>query len=84
MHTIFAKNYDSRYDKIQLPNAIWRAEMVREDEKGITLDSDGGDKIALILEEMDFWPVVSFLTPNQARELSYKLLDLSNRQTYEN
>lgn len=57
------------------PYRRWRVERVHESPEGVVV-GEGGDRIALILEDKDFWPVISFLTPEEAAGMAEQLTEI--------
>jgi len=78
-HNLYTKAYDAdEHGRVTVPNnAKWRAFVyVGYTEHGNFIDSGSGEVIALVLndDENRFWPVISFLTRDEAIELAVELL----------
>lgn len=84
-HNLYAGNYEVSDQGVCHPptESEWTVldHVGEHDEGGQFIAVDGeAESICLILEDEGFWPVMSFLTPTEARLLAHTLLEAAGQE----
>ena len=84
-HNLYTENYEvSNHGVCHPPNeSEWTVlDHVGEHDEGRQLTEIEGraESICLVLQDKEFWPVMSFLTPTEARLLAHTLLEAAGQE----